>query len=176
MFSLSRAFHHADRPAHSSLPGHPVLRLLVLIVLALAVPVAAMAGGVYVAEQGRPLAQTMGQALADNPHKSDKPFWIVVAGADAGLLTRTRSTQDLRQMLKTAKERGAEVYVCRSDLVRAGIRDEELLDGVVSMYGYGPQDWSGLLPARKDGIALPSDMAQSQRILNTCAVAPATGS
>lgn len=173
MFPLYRLFHHRARPGRRR---HPVLRLLLVIGLALAAPIAATAGGVYVAEQGRPLAQAMDQALADNPQKSGAPFWIVVSGSESALLTTRQSTPDMRQMLKTAKERGAEVYVCRSDLMRAGIREDELLDGVVAMYGYGPQDWAGLLPARKDGIALPTDMKQSQRILSTCAGQPKSGS
>lgn len=173
MSLLHRMFGRDGRRTRSR---HPLLRLLIVAGLALAAPVAAFAGGVYVAGQGSPLAQAMGKALADNPQKSDKPFWIVVAGTDAALLTKSRSDADTRRLLKTAKDRGAEVYVCRSDLVRAGIRDDELLDGVVSMYGYGPQDWTGLLPARKDGIALPADMVQSQRILKTCAGEPKPGS
>lgn len=175
MAFLFPAFRH-DRKRVRRTPGHPLLRLLLAVGLTLAAPVAAIAGGVYVAGQGTPLAQSFGQALSDNPQKSAKPFWIVVAGSDAALLTTGRSSPDIRQKLKLAKERGAEVYVCRSDLVRAGIQEGELLDGVVAMYGYGPQDWAGLLPARKDGIALPSDMKQSQLILKTCAGEPKQGS
>lgn len=152
-----------------------ILRLLLMVGLVLAAPVAAIAGGVYVAGQGTALDQAFVQALADNPRKAVKPFWIVVAGNDAARLTKERSTPDIRQQLKSAKERGAEVYVCRSDLVRMGVKEEDLLDGVVSMYGYGAQDWSGLLPARKDGIALPEDMKQSQLILKTCAGEPKPG-
>jgi hypothetical protein len=152
-----------------------LLRVLLIAGLALAAPVAAFAGGVFVAGNGTGIGQTLDQALAENPRKSDKPFWVVVAGKDAASLTKSRSSADLQQKLKTAKERGAEVYVCRSDLVRAGIGDDELLDGVVPMYGYATQDWSGLLPARKDGIALPQDMKQSQLILKTCAGEPRQG-
>lgn len=168
MAVLFPAYHHADKTTHRASPSRRLLRLLLVIGLALAAPVAAFAGGVYVAGQDTALSQAFGQALADNPQKSGKPFWIVVAGRDTALLTKTRSSPETRHLLKTAKDRGAEVYVCRSDLVRAGIKEDELLDGVVSMYGYGPQDWAGLLPARKDGIALPSDMKQSQLILKTC--------
>jgi hypothetical protein len=169
MAMLFHAFHHDERLIRRSSPSRKLLRLLLVVGLVLAAPVAAVAGGVYVAGQGTGLAQTFSHALADNPRKSERPFWVVVAGTDAAGLTKTRATPETRQSLKTAKERGAEVYVCRSDLVRAGIKDEELLDGVVSMYGYGHEDWSGLLPARRvDGIALPADMKQSQRILNTC--------
>ena len=178
MSLLSRAFRR-DAPARRQASHrHPLLRLLIVVGLALAAPVVAHAGGVYVAEPGVPFAKAMGQALADNPQKSDKPFWIVVSGADTALLTKTRSSDDTRQLVRTAKERGAEIYVCRSELVRAGVKEEDLLDGVVSMYGYGPKDWSGLLPARKDGLALalPADMKQSQRILKTCAGEPKPGS
>jgi len=167
MFKVSR------RAARSA--RHPLLRLLVVVGLALAAPVAAFAGGVYVAGQGTSFGKVMGQALSDNPKKSDQPFWIVVSGSDAALLTRSRSSPDTRQMVKTARDRGAEVYVCRSDLVSAGIRDDELIDGVVPMYGYAQKDWSGLLPARKDGIALPADMKQSQRILSSCGGDPKSG-
>ncbi|WP_420474906.1 hypothetical protein [Noviherbaspirillum sp. ST9] len=176
---MSLLFHtnrHEARAERLAVHRHPLLRALIVIGLAIAAPAVAVAGGVYVAGEGVPLGQALGQALADNPKKSDKPFWVVVSGTDAGLLTKTRSDPDIRSMVKTAKERGAEIYVCRSDLVRVGIKEEELLDGVVSMYGYGTQDWAGLLPARKDGIALPTDMKQSQRILKTCAGEPKQGS
>ena len=176
MSLLFRTVRHEGRVRRRVSHRHPLLRLLIVIGLAIAAPVVAFAGGVYVAGEGVPLAKAMGQALADNPQKSGKPFWIVVSGTDAALLTKTRSSPDMRQMVRTAKERGAEVYVCRSELVRAGIKEEELLDGVVSMYGYGPQDWSGLLPARRDGIALPADMKQSQHILKTCTGEPKSGS
>jgi len=176
MSLLFRAFRHDAHARRRASHRHPLLRLLIVIGLAIASPVVAYAGGVYVAEQGVPVVKAMGQALAENPQKSDKPFWIVVSGADTALLTKSRASADTRQMVRTAKERGAEIYVCRSDLVRAGIKEEDLLDGVVAMYGYGPQDWSGLLPARKDGIALPVDMTQSQRILKTCAGEPRPGS
>lgn len=176
MFLLSHTTRRDTRPQSRSAHRHPLLRALIVIGLAIAAPAVAVAGGVYVAGEGVPLGQALGQALADNPKKSEKPFWVVVSGTDTGLLTKTRSSHDTRSMVKTAKERGAEIYVCRSDLVRAGIKEDELLDGVVSMYGYGPQDWAGLLPARKDGIALPADMKQSQRILKTCAGEPNQGS
>lgn len=171
-----RTFRHDARTRRRVSHHHPLLRLLIVLGLALATPVVAFAGGVYVAGEGVPLAQAMEQALADNPRKSDKPFWIVVSGQDSASLTKSHSSPDTQQMVRTAKARGAEIYVCRFELVRAGIREEDLLDGVVSMYGYGPQDWSGLLPARKDGIALPADMKQSQRILKTCAGEPKPGS
>lgn len=176
MFQLFHAFRHDTHPDRRAPHRHPLLRLLIVIGLAIAAPAVAVAGGVYVAGEGVSLSQALGQALADNPKKSDKPFWIVVSGTEAGLITKTRSTPDTRHMVSTAKERGAEIYVCRSELVRAGIKEEDLLDGVVSMYGYSQQDWTGLLPARKDGIALPADMKQSQRILKTCAGEPKKGS
>jgi hypothetical protein len=172
LFSASR---HTGMPLHRSTFSRKLVRLLLVIGLALAAPVAAIADGVYVAGNGTALAQAFDQALAENPRKGDKPFWVVVSGKEVASLTKSRSNADTLQKLKTAKERGAEVYVCRSDLVRAGIKEEELLEGVVSMYGYGTQDWSGLLPARKDGIALPADMRQSQLILKTCAGEPKPG-
>jgi predicted peroxiredoxin len=175
--SLLSHTHRLDtRQERRTTHRHPLLRLLIVIGLAIAAPAVAVAGGVYVAGEGVPLGQALGQALADNPKNSGQPFWVVVSGSDTGLLTKTRSNPDTRHMVRTAKDRGAEIYVCRSDLVRAGIREEELVDGVVSMYGYGQQDWSGLLPARKDGFALPTDMKQSQRILKTCAGEPKQGS
>lgn len=175
MFLLYRLFRRCSLAARVALPAHILQRTLSAIGLVVLAPATALAGGVYVAGQDKPAAQAFAEALADNPQKSDKPFWVVVAGRDVALLSKTRSNADIQKKLKTAKDRGAEVYVCRSDLVRAGIRDDELLDGVVPMYGYAPQDWSGLLPARKDGIALPADMKQSQLILKTCAGEPKPG-
>lgn len=175
MSLLYRLFRRCGPAARPTLPAHIMQRALSVFGLVLLAPATAFAGGVYVAGQDKPVAQAFAEALADNPQKSDKPFWVVVAGRDVALLTKTRSNADMLKKLKTAKDRGAEVYVCRSDLVRAGIRDDDLLDGVVPMYGYAPQDWSGLLPARKDGIALPADMKQSQLILKTCAGEPKAG-
>ena len=65
--SLSfHAFRYAMTSVRRASPSHPVLRLLIVIGLALAAPVAA-AGGVHVAAQGSSLAQAFGQAFADNP-------------------------------------------------------------------------------------------------------------
>ncbi|HYD61235.1 MAG TPA: DsrE family protein [Noviherbaspirillum sp.] len=159
---------HATPSRHRPIHSHKILRLLLVIGLALAAPVAA-AAGVYVAGNGTSAAQAFEQALAENSRASGKPFWIVVSGKETEALTKGRASADMRKQLTSARERGAEVYVCRADLIRAGIKDEELLDGVVAMYGYDTQDWAGLLPARKEGIVLPADMKQSQLILKTCA-------
>lgn len=149
----------------------PILPKLMLA-LAVAVPVqqaAAAEGGVYVSGSGSSIEQAFTQALAENPRKTNGAFWIVVAGADAIRMTKSGASPDIVAWTKTARERGGLVYVCRSDLVRGGIREEDLLDGVIAMYGYGARDWSGLLPARKDGVALPDNIKQSQLILRTCA-------
>jgi hypothetical protein len=61
------------------------------------------------------------------------------------------------------------VYVCRTDLMRRHLQEEDLLDGVTSVYGYGAEEWAGLLPAKRDAIALPENIRQSQLILRTCA-------
>ncbi|HYD94458.1 MAG TPA: hypothetical protein VEC01_03970 [Noviherbaspirillum sp.] len=137
--------------------------------LALTAAAPAQASGVYIAGHGTSFDQALGQALKDNSARSADAFWIVIAGDQVAQVTRKGASADTRAGLKSALERGAEVYACRSDLTRAGIRDDELLDGVVAMYGYSERDWAGLLPPKKDGIALPGDMAQSQRILKTCA-------
>jgi hypothetical protein len=54
-------------------------------------------------------------------------------------------------------------------MLKIGIKEEDLLDGVAPMYGYGAKDWAGLLPARKDNIVLPDNQKQSRLILKTCA-------
>lgn len=143
-----------------------------VFVLAVAAPLqqaAAASGGVYVSGPGSSVEQAFAQALAENPRKTNDAFWIVVAGAEVARMTKGSASPDIVAWTKTVRERGGLVYVCRSDLVRAGIREEDLLDGVIAMYGYGAKDWSGLLPARKDGIALPDNIKQSQLILRTCA-------
>ena len=133
---------------------------------------AAAAAGVYVSGQGLSLEQAFQQALAENPGKAGAPFWIVVAGGEVARMTRNSPTSELAGSMKTVRERGGLVYVCRSDMMRAGIKEEDLLEGVVSMYGYGPKDWTGLLPARQDGLVLPDNMRQSQMILRTCTGEP----
>lgn len=155
-----------------------VRRLMHLaLLMACAVPLhQATAGGVYVSGQGTPLDQAFGRALAENPRKTNDVFWIVVAGAEVNGLTKKGANADILGWLKSARERGGMVFVCRSDLNRGGIREEDLLDGVTAMYGYGVQDWAGLLPARREEVALPDNMKQSQLILNTCTGNPRPGS
>lgn len=128
---------------------------------------AAKADGVYVAGQGTTLEQAFSQALADYQGKKDA-FWVVAAGNEAARLIRSGAGQELQRSLNTVRERGGVVYVCRSDLLRAGLREEDLLDGVASMYGYGAHEWAGLLPAKRTEPVFPTNTAQSQRILKTC--------
>lgn len=122
--------------------------------------------GVYVAGQGTSLEQVFGQALSGS--KGKKNFWVVAAGKEAARLSKNGAGKDLQQSLNTVRERGGVVYVCRSDLLRAGIKEEDLLDGVASVYGYGAQEWAGLLPAKRTQAVFPTDATQSQRILKTC--------
>jgi hypothetical protein len=70
--------------------------------------------------------------------------------------------------LNAVQERGGVVYACRADLLRAGVKDDELLDGVAAIYGYRAQEWSGLLPAKKTEVVLPKEAEQAQLILKTC--------
>lgn len=146
-------------------------RVLSLFVLAIAAPVVAHADGVYIAVPGASVEQVLGQALADNGVKKSA-FWIVISGDEVVRVTKKGAGPAIRTKMKTVLARGGEAYACRSDLNRAGIREEDLLDGVVAMYGYSERDWAGLLPPRKEGIALPADMKQSQLILQTCAGTP----
>lgn len=141
----------------------------------LALPAGAFAGGVFVAGAGATLEQAFNVALAENPRKSAGAFWVVVSGSEVEGLAQGRASADIRRKLKLARERGGEVFVCRSDLTRAGLMEQDMLDGVVAMYGYGEQDWAGLLPARRQSIVLPEDMKQSQTILKTCAGQPKPG-
>lgn len=151
-------------------PVRKLMRLACLFAVAMPVQHAlAEAGGVYVAGQGTGLDQTFSQALAENPRKAASPFWIVVAGQEIARATKNGASPAVAGWVNTARERGGLVYVCRSDMMRAGIKEGDLLDGVMSMYGYDAKDWAGLLPARKEGITLPDNMKQSQMILKTCA-------
>jgi hypothetical protein len=129
----------------------------------------AAAGGVYVSTQSSDLGQTFGQALAENPARARTPFWIVVAGPGVARMTRKDAGAEVTDWMKTVRARGGIVYVCRSDMLKTGIKEEDLLDGVAPMYGYGAKDWAGLLPARKDNIVLPDNQKQSRLILKTCA-------
>lgn len=132
-------------------------------------PAVAVAGGVYVSGQGTSAEQAFSQALTENPARSKEPFWVVVAGADVARVTRSGAGQDSQEWTRRVIERGGMVYVCRTDLMRYGLKEEDLLDGVVSVYGYGAEEWAGLLPAKKEGIILPENIKQSQLILRTCA-------
>lgn len=160
----------APKPARAATLIRKMVRAA--CVIAFAVPaqhVLAETGGVYVAGQGTGLDQAFSQALSENPRKGATPFWIVVAGQEIARTTKSGASPAVNGWVNTARERGGLVYVCRSDMMRAGIKESELLDGVISMYGYDAKDWAGLLPARKEGITLPDNMKQSQMILKTCA-------
>lgn len=131
--------------------------------------VAATEGGVYVADQGIPIDQAFHQALAENPGKPGEPFWVIVADADVARVTKEKADQDILAWVKRVRERGGIIYVCRSDLMRHGIEEEQLLDGVTQVYGYGTEDRSGLPPIRKEELVLPESTRQSRLILKTCA-------
>lgn len=146
-----------------------LMRLALPIACAAALhPAQAASGDVYVAGQGISLEQAFMQALAENPGKPKEAFWIVVAGTDAARLSKAKAGAELVERVKAVRARGGVVFVCRSDLTRSGIQEGDLLDGVAPVYGYGRQDWAGLLPARKDGIAMPESSVKSQLILRTC--------
>lgn len=156
-------------PARAASLIRKMMRVTCLIVFAApAQHVLADAGGIYVVGQGAGLDQAFSQALAENPRKAASPFWIVVAGQEIARTTKNGASPAVAGWVNTARERGGLVYVCRSDMMRAGIKEGDLLDGVMSMYGYDAKDWAGLLPARKEGITLPDNMKQSQMILKTC--------
>ncbi len=145
------------------------VRLALLLACAAPAPHALAAeGGVYVAGQGTSVDQALQQALADNGGKSIDRFWVIVSGADVRQVTKGEANKDVLAWVRRVRERGGIVYVCRADLGRHNIKEDELLDGVIEIYGYGKKDWSGLLPARKEGIVLPKNMRQSQLILKTC--------
>lgn len=124
---------------------------------------------VYVAGRGTSVEQAFNQALTNTAHEPNDRFWVVVSGGDVRRVTRGRADKDVLAWVQRVREQGGMVYVCRGDLAREGIREDELLDGVAEIYSYDKKDWSGLLPARKEGIILPESMRQSQLILKTCA-------
>jgi intracellular sulfur oxidation DsrE/DsrF family protein len=126
-------------------------------------------GAVYVSGQGFSIDQAFNQAFAENPAKSKDRFWIIVAGDEVGRLTKSEANKDVQAWVERARARGGIIYACRSDLARHAITEDELLHGVAEIYGYGTRDWSGLLPAKRDGIILPQNILQSQQILKTCA-------
>lgn len=172
--------HQLEFPRIAHLPLRArIFRNLLLPLAALALmfaaPAGAFANGVYVAGQGVTLTQALSQALAENAGSKKAAFWVVVAGDQIKLATKKGTSADVQEKLKTVLARGGQVYACRSDMAHAGIKDEDLLEGVISMYGYSERDWSGLLPARPDRIQLPQDMKQSQLILKTCAGEPKQG-
>lgn len=124
-------------------------------------------GGVYIADQSFSIEQAFGQALAESGGRTDARFWVIVSGADAGRMTKSGAGAQVAEWVQRVRERGGIVYVCRSDLMRHGINEDELLDGVEQAYGYSAKDWAGLMSARKD-MALPESIQQSQLILRTC--------
>lgn len=130
-------------------------------------PAQAETDGVYVAGKGHSVDQVFNQALAEHQGKK-QAFWIVVAGPDVVRFSKAKANAALIDKVKTVRAKGGVVFVCRSDLNRNRVREEELVDGVASVYGYGPQDWAGLLPAKREEVALPEGVQQSALIIKTC--------
>lgn len=171
---LQSVFNLVTGKARHAIPLiHRMARAICAIGCVLAAPHAAAApGGIYVAGPDSGLEKAFTQALADNPVKSSSTFWVVVAGKEIAKTTKSGASADVVRWVNTAHARGGHVYVCRTDMMNAGFKEGDLLDGVISMYGYDAKDWAGLLPARKEGIVLPDNMRQSQQILSACGVAP----
>ncbi len=149
-------------------------RCLPAIVFALlcAVPlqqVEAASGDVYVSGQGIAVEQAVQQALMENPRESKEAFWIIVAGPAIAEVTKNGSGQGIREALRQVRERGGMVYACRADLARYGVREEDLLDGVIAVSGYGANDLAAAQAPATDGIALPESTRRSQLIFRTCA-------
>lgn len=155
--------HRAPRQFH---------RVMTKLVLSLAFatafsPAQAATDGIYVAGQGSSVEQAFSQALAENQGKK-QAFWIVVAGPDVARFSKAKANAALTERVKAVRAQGGVVFVCRSDLNRNRVKEEELIDGVASVYGYGQQDWAGLLPAKKEEVALPESTRQSELIVRTC--------
>jgi len=138
-----------------------------LICLAASHVAAAEVKDVYVAGRGVSLEQAFGNALKEVKGEK-RNFWVVATGTEATRLTKDSAEQRVLRSLNAVRERGGVVYACRADLLRAGVKDDDLLDGVASIYGYGAQEWAGLLPVRKTAVVLPKEGAQAQLILATC--------
>lgn len=159
-------------PQQTSRNSLPLIKSVGLVGLMLASAMASQHAAaepsrIYVAGHGTTLEQAFTQALGNATDKKDH-FWIVAAGAEAGRLSKNRIGQELKRSFSAVREQGGIVYACRSDLLRAGIKEEDLMEGVASVYGYGSHEWAGLLPAKRAESVFPKDAAQSQRILSTC--------
>lgn len=169
---LSGIGHAIRRTIKQTVQNHICPRILQKMALSIACaaafsPAYAEADGVYVAEKENSVDQVFNQALAAHQGKK-QAFWIVVAGPDVVRFSKAKANATLIDKVKAVRAKGGVVFVCRSDLNRNRVREEDLVDGVASVYGYGPQDWAGLLPAKREEVALPQGVQQSSLIIKTC--------
>jgi len=163
---LSGIKHITQKTSRAYLPIFKQLALCIAFAAAFT-PARAETDGVYVAGKGSSVEQTFNQALADTQGKK-QAFWIVVSGPDVVRFSKGKANAALVDKVKMVRAKGGVVFVCRSDLNRNRVREEDLVDGVASVYGYGSQDWAGLLPAKREDVALPEGVQQSSLIIKTC--------
>lgn len=146
-------------------------RVAVLVAL-LAFPVVeasaanAEEGGVYISGQGASFDQAVAQALAERSRENAR-FWIVVSGSEVGKLTRSPVNAEVAERIRQLRELGGAIYVCESDLERQAISEDELLDGVERVAGYGTAKPG--FPAPQPESGLPASTAQNRLILRSCA-------
>lgn len=145
----------------------PLVAILLPLAGWISSPALAEDGGVYVSGQGFTLEQAVDQALAESARRDNERFWIVVSGSEVGRVTKTGAGGEIVERIRKVRDLGGAVYVCQSDLARHAISEEELLEGVERISGYGTP--APGFPAAQAGSGLPSSVPQSRLILRSCA-------
>jgi intracellular sulfur oxidation DsrE/DsrF family protein len=138
-----------------------------LAFVAMASPaVMAEEGGVYISGQGVSFDQAVTQALAERSHENVR-FWIVVSGSEVGKLTRSPANVEVAERIRQLRELGGVIYACESDLEQQSISEDELLDGVERVAGFGAAKPGFPVPQPESG--LPASNVQNRLILRSCA-------
>lgn len=123
-------------------------------------------GGVYISGQGASFDQAVAQALAERSRENAR-FWIVVSGSEVGKLTRNPANAEMAERIRQLRELGGVIYACDSDLERQAISEDELLDGVERVAGYGATRPG--FPVAQPESGLPAGNSQNRLILRSCA-------
>jgi intracellular sulfur oxidation DsrE/DsrF family protein len=126
----------------------------------------AQEGGVYISGQGASFDQAVEQALAERSRQNAR-FWIVVSGSEVGKLTRSPVNAEVAERIRELRELGGVIYACESDLERQAISEDELLDGVERVAGYGAAKPG--FPVAQAENGLPASVPQTRLILRSCA-------
>lgn len=132
-------------------------------------PAGAQDGAIYISGQGVSLRAAFDRALAENESSGKQAFWVIVSGYDIVRVTKSGVGRNIQEPMQRIHERHGLIYVCQSDMAFYGIKETDLLEGVKAVRGFSKKVAPDRLPLKQTGIVMPTNMAQAERILRTCA-------